>query len=143
MADKNMSPKFRRELQEAIAAGEYARQQLEEAADSLRSASGWGMLDIFGGGFISTFAKHSRLSDARQEIGEAKRALIRFASEAQDVDGSGGLRIDVGRFLTFTDFFFDDPISDVLVQSKIEKAREQVDQAIDEVDRMLETLREL
>ena len=39
---------YSREIQEAIAAGESALRSLKEARESLGSARGWGLLDIFG-----------------------------------------------------------------------------------------------
>ena len=48
-----------RELEEAIRASEAALEKLEKAKASLESASGWGIFDIIGGGFISSAVKHS------------------------------------------------------------------------------------
>ncbi len=130
----------RREIDEAIQAGEYALQCLEDAADSLKSASGWGLLDIFGGGLISGMAKHARMGEAQDSINEAKRALSRFAKEASDVEARG-LRVDCGNLLTFADFFFDGAVADVLVQQRIEDARGQVERATAQVEDALRQLR--
>ena len=51
--------------------------------------------------------------------------------------------MDISSFLTFADFFFDGPVSDYLVQRKINDAREQVDDAIMRVRVILEELRDL
>ena len=49
------------EIDEAIAAGHRALDALAEAADSLDSAKRWGIVDILGGGFVTSMVKHSRL----------------------------------------------------------------------------------
>ena len=53
------------------------------------------------------------------------------------------MNIDVGGFLTFADFFFDGFLADVMVQSKINNAKRQVDEAIRRVENVLGRLRTL
>lgn len=49
--------------------------------------------------------------------------------------------INMGDFLSFADYFSDDFIADWMVQSKISRAREQVEEAILRVDQILSRLR--
>ena len=65
---------------------------------------------------------------------DAKRALHRFRGELADVGRSADLNIDIGSFLSFADFFFDGLVADWLVQSKIRKGRQKVQQAIGMVE---------
>ena len=51
------------------------------------------------------------------------------------------LRMEIGGFLSFADFFFDGFVADYLVQSKIASARKQVEDAIVNVTNVLEALR--
>lgn len=51
------------------------------------------------------------------------------------------LRMEIGGFLSFADFFFDGFVADYLVQSKITSARKQVEDAIVNVTNVLEALR--
>ena len=130
----------RKEIMEAIQAGEQALQSLYKAKDKLKSASGWGMFDMFGGGFFSDMMKHSKMNDASRCMEDAKRHLKKFQKELKDVNLSLNLKMDVGGFLSFADFFFDGIVADYLVQSKIANAREQVDDAIYMVNNMLSAL---
>ena len=130
----------RKEIMEAIQAGEQALQSLYKAKDKLKSASGWGMFDMFGGGFFSDMMKHSKMNDASRCMEDAKRHLKKFQKELKDVNLSLNLKMDVGGFLSFADFFFDGFVADYLVQSKIANAREQVDDAIYMVNNMLSAL---
>lgn len=65
---------MKREMQEAVQAGERALQTLYAARDKLRSARNWGIFDMLGGGFISDLVKHSKMNDA-SALMERKRSI--------------------------------------------------------------------
>ena len=96
-----------KEIDEAIASGEAALFSLKEAQNKLNSARNWGIFDMLGGGLISDIIKHSKMNDASAYLEEAKRDLLVFQRELQDVQGTVDLKVDVSEFLTFADFFFD------------------------------------
>lgn len=129
------------EIREAIAAGERALSSLYVAQDKLKGARGWGIFDMFGGGFITDMIKHSKMQEASKSMEEAKYFMQRFQKELSDVNGNFNLQLNVGGFLSFADFFFDGFLADYLVQSKIADARRQVDDAIIKVSRILEDLK--
>lgn len=119
-----------KEIREAVQAGQEALDYLSRARDSLDSAGNWGLLDMFGGGLLSTFVKHSKMSDAEELVQQARSALKRFQRELMDVDTISEFHIETGDFLSFADYFFDGLIADWLVQSRISDAKRQVDNAI-------------
>ncbi len=121
---------YSKEINEAIVAADRALFCLNNANNYLSSAGNWGILDILGGGFISTIAKHSKIDDAKTELENAKYAIQVLKKELQDVNAIVDINIDTGNFLTFADFFFDGFVADWLVQSKIRDAQSQVEQAI-------------
>lgn len=120
---------YEKEVREAIQAADTALNYLERAERCLNSAGNWGMLDLFGGGFISTLAKHSKMDDAEREMSNARAALRKLSKELQDVGRIEELHIETGDFLTFADYFFDGLIADWMVQSKISDAKNQVREA--------------
>lgn len=130
----------RKERNEAIAAGECALRSLRAAQADLNSARGWGIYDILGGGFISTAIKHSKLNNANAHIEQAKWDLQRFSHELNDVSGFTN-NIGVTDFAMFADYFFDGMIADFYVQSKINNARQQVEEAINRVENIIRSLR--
>ena len=79
-----------RELREAKLAGQEALDYLNRAADSLQSAGNWGVVDMLGGGLISTFVKHSKMNDAEELVQQARSALKRFQKELMDVENVEG-----------------------------------------------------
>lgn len=129
-----------RELQEAVNAGRQALCSLYSAREKLGSARNWGIFDMLGGGFLSDLAKRSKMNEAAELIEQAKKDLQVFQQELKDVKVSLDLRMEIGSFLSFADFFFDDIISDYLVQSKIKDAREQVEDAIRYIEQILNGL---
>ena len=130
-----------REIQEAIEAADNALDHLERANRMLSSASGWGLFDTLGGGFISGLIKHSKMNDAEYEIDQAKRALERFSKELRDVDGYSSVHIN--GFLTFGDLFCDGFLMDVIVQSQIGKAKKECENAINQVTRIKKDLQRM
>ena len=131
---------MRREMKEAMDTGERALATLRSAQEKLNSASNWGLFDMFGGGLLSTVMKRSKMTDAQNLIEAAKMDLRRFQKELKDVNVPLDLRIEVGSFLSFADFFFDGFVADYLVQSKISDAKEQVSDAIFRVEQILREL---
>ena len=132
---------MRREMIEAVQAGERALVSLRSAEEVLNSARNWGIVDMIGGGFISTLMKQSKMQRAVSCMEQAKTDLMRFANELQDVNIPMNLNMDVGGFLSFADFFFDGFVADFLVQSKISDAKTQVANAIAYVEQALYRLR--
>lgn len=129
------------EIREAIVAGERALDGLYAARDQLKGARGWGFIDLFGGGFLTDVIKHSKMNQASKCMENAKYHLQIFQRELNDVNLSLNLRMEIGGFLSFADFFFDGFVADYLVQSKITSARNQVEDAIVNVTNVLEALR--
>lgn len=136
-----MNEVMRREMDEAILAGERALESLKLAQGKLDSARNWGIFDIFGGDLFGTFMKHSRMQDASNYMESAKRNLKIFQKELRDVDQKIHLDVNVGGFLSFADFFFDGLVADMLVHSKINEIREQVHDAICHVESLLTELK--
>ena len=131
---------YRREIDEAIRAGQRARDSLLKAKDCLKSAGNWGLLDMFGGGMFITFVKRSRMKDAEQMVQQARNDLKQFRKELTDVDSIAEFHVETGGFLTFADYFLDSFLMDWLVQSKIQDAKRQVEDAIERVEKILRQL---
>lgn len=132
-----MTYDLQREKQEAIDAGERALTSLRRAKADLNSARGWGIYDILGGGLISTAIKHSKMNSANANIEQAKWDIKAFSRELEDVSDGTFNNFDLGDFGIFADYFFDGMLADFYVQSKINKARAQVDEAINRVEHIL------
>jgi hypothetical protein len=129
-----------KELSEAFAAGEAVKSSLEQVVDSLNSARNWGTWDMLGGGFISTHIKHSRIDEARNYVHQAQAQAARFERELADVRLDADLSIQFGAFTKFADYFFDNLITDWIVNSRIEESRNSASSAHAKVDLVLDQL---
>ena len=116
----------RREVSEALFAGEGAEQALAAVLDSLDRAGDWGTWDMLGGGMLATMAKHEHLDDAQAGIGWAQQCLSRFRTELADVGHMDVPSVQIGEFATFADYFFDGLFADWYVQSRIHDAQDGV-----------------
>ena len=125
-----MEYNIEKEKSEAIEAGQRALNNLYTARENLNSAKKWGLVDMFGGGFFTTMMKQSRMDQAKRNMELAKLALRNFSKELNDVNIACNLNLDMGAFLTFADYFFDGFAVDWMVQDQINKARNQVEEAI-------------
>ena len=129
------------DITEAIFAAEDALQHLYQAKKYLKKASNWGIFDIFAGGFITSMIKHNHIDNAQDEIQYAKVALENLSRELQDVDNYIKVDIEIDTFVKLADYFLDNFISDLFVQSKITSASKQVDEAIYETENVLNVLK--
>ena len=130
-----------KEIREAVFSGEKALVSLKDAKRYLDSARNWGVVDIFGGDLFSGLMKHSNIDKASQAMDRAKYDLRDFQQELHDVHDLPDMHIDMGDFMTFADYFFDGFIVDFMVQSKINEARQQVNNAISRVEGILRQIR--
>lgn len=132
-----------KEKREAIEAGQRALNHLRIAKENLNSAKNWGLVDMFGGGFFTTMMKQSRMDQAKRNMELAKLALRNFSKELNDVNIACNLNLDMGDFLTFADYFFDGFAVDWMVQERINKARNQVEEAIRRTEDALNQLQHI
>ena len=70
-------------------------------------------------------------------------ALRNFSKELKDVNIACNLNLDMGDFLTFADYFFDGFAVDWMVQERINKARNQVEEAIRRTEEALNQLQRI
>ena len=129
-----------KEKREAIEAGRRALNSLQAAKENLNSAKNWGLVDMFGGGFFTTMLKHSKMDQAKQNMEQAKYDLRSFSKELNDVSMVINLNIETGDVLSFADWFFDNFFVDWMVQDRIDKARDQVRDAIWKVENVMREL---
>ena len=132
-----------REISEAIVAADTALNYLNNAYEDLDSAKGFGIFDIVGGGFLATMLKRNKMKDAQTELDKAKTALRSLCRELGDVREIEIVSLDTNNFLGFADYFFDGLLADVMVQSKINEARNDIYQTIVKVEKIRNRLYEL
>lgn len=130
----------KKELREAISAGNSARSTAESVLSSLDSAEGWGTWDLLGGGLLADMAKHSHLDEAQGAIERLQSQLRRFKTELADVTIHADMQVNVDGFLRFADYFFDGLFADWAVMDKISQSQSQVHSTKNQIDSVLSRL---
>lgn len=138
-----MTYDIEKEKREAIEVGLRALDSLHAAENNLNSAKNWGLVDMFGGGFLSTMLKHSKMDQAKQNMEQAKYDLQNFSRELNDVNMTCNLNINTNDFLAFADYFLDGFVIDWMVQDRINKAKQQVREAIRRTENIIDQLRHM
>lgn len=133
----------KKELKEAISAGNAALSTTEKILSSLDSAEGWGTWDLIGGGMISDIAKHSHLDEAQDAVNTLQIELRRFKTELADVEIHGDMKVNIDGFLRFADYFFDGLFADWAVLDKIKQSKSQVTQTKKQVNDVINRLNSL
>ena len=116
----------KKELTEAITAGNNALSICDRMLSELSSAESWGTYDLIGGGTIAALAKHGHLDTAQEKVVYLKQALRRFKTELADIKIHTDLKVNIDGTLRFADYFFDNIITDWMVLDRIEGSVKEV-----------------
>ncbi len=133
---------LKREIKEALDAGKDVIVILEEMESYLRNARNWGNWDMMGGRGMTTYVKHSNIDRARARLHKAQHLLNRFENELRDVYNPRqlNLSLNLDSFTRFIDIFFDNLISDWVVQQRIRNALSNVVSVKDKASRLVGNL---
>lgn len=130
----------RKEIGEAIHAGQKALFTAECIMGELESAENWGTWDLFGGGLVADIAKHSHLDDAQGQVEQLQVELRRFKTELADVTIYENLQVNIDGFLRFADYFFDGIFADWSVLDRIGQSKQQVKETKKQIEMTLDKL---
>ena len=81
------------------------------------------------------------MDSAEPQLVQAKKDLEAFEKVLKDIHVTADLRMEIGSFLSFADFFFDGPIADYMVQNRIKNTLEDIDDAICHVEALMERIK--
>ena len=132
-----------RELNEAILAGQQAKDQADRVLERLDSAEGWSTWDMFGGGFLSDLAKHDELDRAQEQTEYLQVCLNRFKTELADVTIHADIPVQLDSFTRFADFFFDGLFADWAVRDHIHQSQDRVRDIWNQISAVLERLEQM
>lgn len=139
MIDTYPRPK---EISELMKIVDEALEALENSEIDLKSASGWGIVDLFGGGLITSLIKHNDMDDAQIHMNQAKDALSKLSDQLKTVSNDFDFHFDVMDFTDTLDIFMGNIFSDLLVQSSISEARDKIQKTIESVKILKKQLEE-
>jgi len=128
---------IKKELHEAIVEGENCIKLLSVVISYLKKARDWGKWNN-PNDRRGAYVKNRSIDNAVQNLSKAQVRLDLFSKELSDL-GDNYIRFDLSKaqFGQFTDFFFDNLISDWIVQQKIKTTINSVEAIIDKIHRIL------
>ena len=113
---------FIKDVDEAREMGRVVLQQLDQMIHFLKRARNWGNWDMRTKGSAYTYQKHTNIDRAKKTAYQIQHNLRKYEDEIRDVypDFEGfRFNLDLGKFNTFVDVFFDNLISDWIIQRRI------------------------
>lgn len=136
-----------KELKEAKEAADQVIIRIDAGLNQLKSASSWGILDIFGGGLFSSLVKRNKIGEANRSLEELSVSLKSLNKELRDVDISLPDAIPDSLSDELFDLVFDNIFTDIRVQGEIKEnlialkeLRHAVVEIRDKVDMEIEEL---
>lgn len=133
----------KRELQEAMNAGNAALSCADQILSELNSAEGWGTWDLVGGGLLTDLAKHSHLDQAQASVETLQTQLRCFKTELADVTIDADIQVSIDGFLRVADYFFDGIFADWAVLDQIHQSQQQVQRVRNQIESVLNHLHTL
>lgn len=134
--------RLRIDVAEAAKVGEKALECIDGVVAGLQQAHNWGQWDMSGRNPMSNHLKYTAIDKAKDWAYEANRQLKLFEKELIDVYRSipQDFQLQLDNFNRFIDVFFDNLITDWIIQQKIYNALNNTLATRDKVVRMLKTL---
>lgn len=132
--------KEKQEIGEALEAANAYMKLLGTLIKQLRSAKDWGTWDVLGGGMLSSYVKQQRLNEVRNTVNSLRHYESNFRRELSEVWQSGALNVEVSSFEGMLDMFFDNLITDWIVQQRINRSLAGAQKAYEEVGSILSSL---
>ena len=131
-----------REISEAIAAGNKSANTLKEIINELKNAQHWGKWDMYGNqGRRAGYKKHSAIDRAKNLANIANHELHKFSKELKETgEFVDGFQINMDFFSSFIDVFFDNLITDWIMQQKIVNSINMMHSNLDKVQRIIISL---
>ena len=89
----------------------------------MQSAKNWGTIDLLGGDFISSMAKHQKVDEAQKQFTRVSNLLVSFNKELEDINMSS---LNFSTSMKTFDIFFDNIFTDISVNSQISKSYDDI-----------------
>lgn len=135
----------KKEIEEAVTAGGQSLQIVDRILKQLDNAEDWSTIDMIGGGLFADLAKYDHLSQVQDLTTELQNSLRSFRTELADVTDkiSGNIRVEIGEFLHFADYFFDGFFTDWMVYEKITESKDLTLQTQKQIQDILDRLKRI
>jgi len=141
--DLDVSIVLHKEINEAIVEGEKAFKILSSIVSYLDKAEDWGRWDMYGDNRRAKYIKQQSIEKALRQIPSAQHQLNLFMRELRDLgENNIVIKLDTVHFNKFRDFFFDNLISDWIIQQRIRNTLGNIEGTLSHVQRIVLSLKQ-
>lgn len=139
--EKELDNRFKelKEMEESIESGNILYEEIAYTKEILQSAKNWGTIDLLGGDFISSIAKHEKVDQAQNQFIRISNLLSNFNKELKDINIDS---LNFSNTMKTFDIFFDNIFTDISVNSQISNSYEDICKLQRDVDIILKKLKD-
>lgn len=131
-----MEKSYIQELREAKRALSRSRNITADIQQAVGSARSWGLLDLLGGGFVSSLAKRSRIEKLNEQLSWLEHSLDVLQNELEDVRLYAPAALNDSFSRQMLDVIFDNIFTDYAVQSELVQLKNQLDDLEDDLEQL-------
>lgn len=125
------------QIEEAISEAKSLHQTLKNIVAHMKNAKKWGRTKMLGKGRYSSYNKKSYIDKANQQAIQANVKIKKFDKELQDVYPDMNITLSMHHFENFLDHFYDNLITDWMIQRKLDNAIHSITLMVDKMSRIL------
>jgi hypothetical protein len=129
-------------MKSAVEDGIKAKKILVKIKEDLSKVKEWGSWQYYGAGNYSAYAKKSYIDSARKNAIQANMLLSNYESDLTDLfkDLKIPYHLRLDKFELFLNIFYDNLITDWIVQKHIKNALQNIQMNVDKVTRLQATI---
>ena len=129
-----------KEINEALAIVENAKDMAIEILNELSDAENWGDLDMFTGGKIADMKKYDHIENAEMLVSRLKKELLKLQSEIADVALDTDIDVSISEFSSTADWLFDNIFTAVSVLDQIHSSQKSIRNTLEQIKSISNTL---
>lgn len=129
-----------KEINEALAIVENAKDMAIEILNELSDAENWGDLDMFTGGKIADMKKYDHIENAEMLVSRLKKELLKLQSEIADVALDTDIDVSISEFSSTADWLFDNIFTAASVLDQIHSSQKSIRNTLEQIKSISNTL---
>lgn len=126
-----------RDIEEAIAEGKALELKFTSILNNIKNVKKWGAYRMHGKGRYSSYNKKSFIDKANKDAIMINVQIKKFGKELSDIHPDINVNMSMKYYENFVDHFYDNLITDWIIQKKISTAFNSMSQMMDKLKRIL------
>ena len=123
-------------MEAALVAGQHTLESLRMAQNKVENIRSWEVRERFGKNLFASMIKNMKISDIQEYLIQAKNDVLKFQIILKSICMPEEVKNVTRIFISFANFFLDGTIEEFLVKSKVDSVCEQIEDAVDSVEKV-------